>query len=133
MKAAEKSVNIQISDKAVAFIKSRRLMNPTILVNLGSRSSGGSGSGDSCGGGGDSCSGGSGGGSQSPPEYYINTIIIDGGQPGDDFVKVDTTAAIPVYLAKKVYNIAIREQKTLVIDLKGLIMKKLALEGLDLN
>lgn len=141
MKSTEKSVNIQISEKAAAFIKSRRLVEPVILINLSSRSSQSNGSGDSCGGSGDSCCGGSGdgcggdssGNSSSPPVYYVNTIIIDGGQPGDDFTKVDTGARIPVYLTKKVYNIALKDKKTLIIDVKGLVMKKLVLEGLDLT
>ncbi len=138
MKASETSVNVQISDKARAFIKSRRLANPIILVNLSTRSSqGGSdscggGSGSSCGGGGgDSCGGG--GSSYSPPVNYVNTIIVDGGQPGPDFIKVDTAAGIPVYLAKKAYDIALKGHKTLIIDVKGMIMKKLTVEGLDLT
>jgi len=123
MQSSEKGVNIQISDKAAAFIKSRRLMNPTILVNLGSRSSGG----EDCGGGG---GGGCGEGESGPPVTYINTIIVDGGTPGADFVKVDTAAGIPVYLAKKAYDKAQQSGNTLVIDVKGLVMKKLSLSGL---
>lgn len=125
MQSSEKGVNIQISDKAAAFIKSRRLMNPTILINLGSRSNGG----EDCGGGSSACDEGNSG----PPVAYVNTIIIDGGTPGADFIKVDTAAGIPVYLAKKVYDKAQKSGNTLVIDVKGLIMKKLSLTGLDLT
>jgi hypothetical protein len=50
METTGNPINIQISDKAASFIKSRRLTNPMILINLGFRSSGGDSCGDGCGG-----------------------------------------------------------------------------------
>ncbi|OGO22795.1 MAG: hypothetical protein A2144_07730 [Chloroflexi bacterium RBG_16_50_9] len=124
MESAKKGVNIQISDKAAAFIKSRRLINPVILVNFGFRSSGG----DGCGGG-----GGCGEGDSGSKVAYLNAIIVDGGNPGADFVKIDTGAGVPVYLAKMVYDKARQSGNTLTVTLKGLVMKKLSLEGLDMT
>ena len=124
MKSPEKSINIQISDKAAVFIKSRRLVNPVILVNVSFRSSGGEGCGDSCGGGCDE-------GKSGPNVAYVNTIIVDGGTPGADFVKVNTTAGIPVYLARRAYEAARKCESTLIVNVKGLVMKKLSVEGLD--
>ncbi len=124
MKSQGKSIDIQISDKAAVFIKSKRLINPVILVNAGFRSSGGEGCGDSCGGGCDE-------GKSGPNVAYVNTILVDGGTPGADFVKIDTTAGIPVYLARPVYEAARKCKSTLTVSVKGLVMKKLSVEGLD--
>ena len=131
MESPGKGVNVQISGQAAAFIKSKRLGNPVVLVNVNFRSSGGQGCGDSCGGG----SGGSGcdEGKSGPNQAYINLILVDGGQPGADFVKVETAAGIPVYLAKRIYEQALQGGNTLIVTVKGLVMKKMSLEGLDLN
>lgn len=132
METTGNPINIQISDKAASFVKSRRLTNPVILINLGFRSSGGDSCGDGCGGGG----GGGGGcdeGKSGPKTAFVNAIIIDGGKPGTDFVKVDTSAGIPVYLARRVYNAAQKSGTTLIVNVKGMVMKKLSLEGLDLT
>ncbi|MBI2847536.1 MAG: hypothetical protein HYX83_00010 [Chloroflexi bacterium] len=123
MKSSEKGVNIQFTDKALKFIKTRRLMNPLVLVNLGYRTGGG----DSCGG------GGCGEGESSASIPYANVVIVDGGTPGADFVKVDTQAGIPVYMAKAAFDKAKRSGNPLLITLKGLVMKRLSLEGLDLG
>ena len=92
-----------------------------ILVNLGTRSGGGA-----CDGGG-GC--GEGGSSTSAP--YVNVMMVDGGKPGKGFVKVDTEAGIPVYLAKPVFNMAKLSENPLFVTIKGLVMKSLCLEGLD--
>jgi len=126
MESSKKGINVLITDKAAAFIKSKRLINPLILVNFGFRSSGGEGCGDSCGGGCDE-------GNSGPKVAYISAIIVDGGKPGDRFVKVDTAAGIPVYLAKRVYDVARQSGNPLIVNIKGLVMKKLSLEGLDLT
>ncbi len=60
-------------------------------------------------------------------------MMVDGGSPGDDFVKVDTQAGISVYVAKAVLKRAKGSGNPLFIDLKGLVMKRLSLEGLDLG
>ncbi len=127
MGSSEKGVNIQFSDKALTFIKTRRLNSPLVLVNMGFRTGGGGSSG--CGGGG--CSGGEGDSTACIP--YANIVMVDGGNPGADFVKVDTQAGIPVYMAKAAFNRAKRSGNPLFITLKGLVMKKLSLEGLDLT
>ena len=134
MEPSEEGVNIQFTEKALAFIKTRRLNNPMVLVNLGYRSGGG----DSSGGGGCSGSGGCGGGgcgedNSSAFIPYANVVMVDGGNPGAGFVKVDTQAGVPVYMAKAVFNRAKRSGNPLFITLKGLVMKKLSLEGLDLT
>ena len=126
MESSKKGINLLITDKAAAFIKSKRLINPLILVNFGFRSSGGEGCGDGCGGGCDE-------GNSGPKVAYLNAIIVDGGKPGDRFVKVDTTGGIPVYLAKGVYDVSRESGNPLTINIKGLVMKKLSLEGLDLT
>lgn len=41
MGSSEKGVNIQFSDKALTFIKTRRLNSPLVLVNMGFRTGGG--------------------------------------------------------------------------------------------
>ncbi len=133
MGAFEKSVNIQFTDKALTFIKTRRLNNPMVLVNLGYRS-GGDESG--CGGGG--CSGGGGGGGCGEGNStncvpYANAVMVDGGSPGADFVRVDTQSGVPVYLAKAIFESARKSGNTLLINVKGLVMKKLILEGIDLT
>lgn len=128
MGPAGKGINIQISEQAASFIKSRRVNEPVILVNLGFRSSGGQASGG-CGGGGCGDEGSSG-----PQVGYLNAILVDGGKPGADFVRVETAAGIPVYLAKQVYAKAARQHgNTLIVTVKGLVMKKLNIEGLDLT
>lgn len=119
-----KGVNIQIDEKVLKFIQSRRLREPLILVNLGTRSGGGG-----CEGSG-GC-GGEGGPSTSTP--YVNVVMVDGGKPNSSFVKVETQAGIPVYLAKSVFNMAKLSENPLFITLKGLVMKRLSLEGLDLT
>ena len=127
MGSSEKGVNIQFTEKALTFIKTRRLNNPLVLVNLGFRSGGG---GSGVGG----CSGsGCGEGDSSECIPYANVVMVDGGNPGADFLKVDTQAGIPVYMAKAVFNEAKRSGNPLFITLKGLVMKRLSLEGLDLT
>ena len=59
--------------------------------------------------------------------------MVDGGNPGADFLKVDTQAGIPVYMAKAVFDSAKRSGNPLFITLRGLVMKRLSLEGLDLT
>ena len=127
MESSQKDLSVLITDKAAAFINSRRLATPLILVNLGFRSSGGEGCGDGCGG------GGSGEGNSGANVTYFNIILVDGGKPAADFVKVDTTAGIPVYLAKRLYDMARQSGNPLIVTIKGLVMKKLTLEGLDLT
>ncbi|MDP2931718.1 MAG: hypothetical protein Q8O05_04355 [Chloroflexota bacterium] len=127
---SEKGVNIQFTDKALTFIKTRRLNNPLVLVNMGFRSGGGGGGGCSGGGGG---GGGCGEGESTTSIPYANVVMVDGGNPGADFVKVDTEAGVPVYMAKAAFNRAKRSGNPLFITLKGLVMKKLSLEGLDLT
>lgn len=127
MTFSEKRIDIQITEKAALFIKSKRLMEPLILVNLCSRTDSGEGcSGGGCGGGG--CDGENTG----PAVPFINVIMVDGGKPGDDFIKVDTAAGIPVYMAKSVYNMAQRSKNPITVTVKGLVLKRLSLEGLDL-
>ena len=121
MASSDESVNIQIEDKALKFIQSRRIKTPMILVNLGTVSGGGA-----CDGGG-GC--GDSGSSASAP--CVNVMMVDGGKPGNAFVKVDTQAGIPVYFAKPVFNIAKLSENPLFITVKGLVMKSLSLEGLD--
>ncbi|WP_309491994.1 hypothetical protein [Candidatus Hecatella orcuttiae] len=108
-------VNIQFTERALAFIKKSRLSNPSILVNLGFRSGGG----------------GCGGSDASHSVPYLNTIMVEGGNPGEAFVRVDTPVGIPVYMAKPVFDIAKRNGNPLLMDVKGFVMKKLKLEGLD--
>lgn len=127
MEPSEKGVNIQFTEKALTFIKTSRLNNPLVLVNLGFRSGGDDSSG--CSGGG--CSGGEGDSSTRIP--YANVVMVDGGNPGAGFVKVDTQAGVPVYMAEAAFNISKRSGNPLFITLKGLVMKKLSLEGLDLT
>jgi len=127
MATSDKSVNIQIEEKALKFIQSKRLKAPMILVNLGTRSGGGG-----CEGSG-GCGGGSGEGGPSTSTPSVNVVMVDGGKPGNGFVKVDTQAGIPVYLAKPVFNMAKRSTNPLFITVKGLVMKRLGLEGLDLT
>lgn len=127
MASSDNGVNIQIEEKALKFIQSKRLKAPIILVNMGCREGGGG-----CdGGGGSGGCGGEGGSSTSTP--YVNVVMVDGGTPGNVFVKVDTAAGIPVYLAKPVFNMAKLSENPLFITVKGLVMKKLSLEGLDLT
>ena len=121
MTSSDKSVNIQIEDKALKFIQSRRIKEPMILVNMGTRSGGGS-----CDGGG-GC--GEGGSNTSVP--CVNVMMVGGSKPGNAFVLVDTQAGIPVYLAKPVFNMAKLSENPLFITIKGLVMKSLSLEGLD--
>ncbi len=128
MESPEKKVNIHISDKAATFINSRRLVNPVILVNAGFRSSGGEGCGGGCGGGGGCDEDQSG-----QNVAYLNAILVEGGKPGADFIKVDTAAGIPVYLARPVYEAARKCESTLIVTVKGLVMKKLSIEVLDLT
>ncbi len=128
MESSEKSVNIQFTDKALAFIKTRRLNNPLVMVNMGFRSTSGDSSGG-CSGGGSGC----GEGDSSACIPYANVVMVDGGNPGPGFVKVDTQAGVPVYMAKAAFNRAKRSGNPLLITLKGLVMKKLSLEGLDLT
>jgi hypothetical protein len=126
MPSPEQNVSILVSDKAASFIKSRRLINPIILVNMGFRSSGGE-SCDGCGGGG--CDDGQAG----PNVPFLNTMLVDGGKPGGDFVKVDTAAGIPVYMARPIYERALQSGSTITVDVKGLVMKKLSVQGLNLT
>ncbi len=130
MESSKKGVNIQFTEKALKFIKTRRLNNPLVLVNLGSRSGGGSGGGGCSGGGG---GGGCGEGDSSECIPYANVVIVDGKNPGADFLRVDTQAGISVYMAKAIFNRAKQSGNPLFITLKGLVMKKLSLEGLDLK
>lgn len=127
MESSKKGVNIQFTEKALTFIKTRRLNNPLVLVNLGSRSGGGGCEGEGKGSGG--C--GEGGSSTSTPN--VNVVVVDGENPGADFLRVDTQAGIQVYMAKAVFNRAKQSGNPLFITLKGLVMKRLILEGLDLT
>lgn len=108
-------VNVQFTERALAFIKKCRLTNPSILINLGFRSGGGG------------C-GGSGASSSVP---YINIIMVEGGNPRGAFVRVDTPVGISVYMAKPIFDAAKKNGNPLLMDVKGLVMKKLKLEGLD--
>lgn len=123
MASSDKSVNIQIDEKALKFIQSKRLKAPMILVNLGAMSGGGG-----CAGG-----GGCGGGGSGTSTHSVNVVMVDGGKPSDAFVKVNTQAGIPVYLAKPVFNMAKLRENPLFLTVKGLVMKRLSLEGLDLT
>ncbi len=126
MESSKKGVDIEFTEKALTFIRTRRLNNPLILVNLGSRSGSGGGG---CSGGGGGC--GEGESTTSIP--YANVVMVDGGNPGTGFVKVDTQAGVPVYMAKAVFDTAKQSGNPLLITLKGLVMKKLSLEGIDLT
>ncbi|MBI2832673.1 MAG: hypothetical protein HYX79_10500 [Chloroflexi bacterium] len=128
MGSSGKGLNIQFTEKALTFIKTRRLTNPTVLVNLGFRSGGESSGGCSGGGGGGGC----GEGESGTCIPYANVVMVDGESPGAEFVKVDTQAGVPVYMAKAAFDTAKRSGNPLFITLKGLVMKKLSLEGLDL-
>lgn len=122
MKSFDKGVNIQIAERALKFIQSRRLREPLVLVNLGTKSGGGG------------CEGSGGcGGESGPSTPSVNVVMVDGGKPGSGFVKVETQAGIPIYLAKSVFNMAKLSENPLFITLKGLVMKRLILEGLDLT
>ena len=59
--------------------------------------------------------------------------MVDGENPGADFLRVDTQAGISVYMAKAIFNRAKQSGNPLFITLKGLVMKRLSLEGLDLT
>ncbi len=121
----DKHVDIVVTDTALKFIRSKRLKEPLVLVNLGSRSGGGGWEGDSgCGGGGSG---------SSTTTACANVIMVDGGNPGADFVKVDTQAGIPVYLSKAVFNVAKMSGNPLFISAKGRVVKRLILEGLDVS
>lgn len=127
MEMSEKGVNIQFTEKALTFIKTGRLNNPLVLVNVGFRSGGDDASG--CSGGG--CSGGE---SESCTRIpYANVVIVNGDDPGAGFVKVETPAGIPVYMAQAAFKIARQSGNPLFITVKGLVLKKLSLEGLDLT
>ena len=130
MESSKMSVNIQFTEKASTFIKTRRLNNPLVLVNLGFRSGGGGSGGGGCSGG---CGGGCGEGDSSECTPYANVVMVDGENPGADFLRVDTQAGIQVYMAKAIFNKAKQSGNPLFITLKGLVMKRLNLEGLDLT
>ncbi len=125
---ASNDITIQFSDKALKFIRGRRLKNPLVLVSIAYQQ-GGSG--------GDGCGGGCGGGcSEGDSKSYVpctNAVLVDGGSPSDDFAKVETQDGIPVFLSKAVLDKAKQSKSPLTIVLKGLVMKKLVLEGLDLT
>ncbi len=122
---SDKHVNIVVTANAQKFIESKRLKEPLVLVNLGSRSGGGGCEGDwGCGGGGSG---------STTSTACANVIMVDGGNPGADFVKVDTESGIPVYLARTVFNAAKMSDNPLFIDVKGLVVKRLIVEGLDLR
>ncbi len=132
MPSSNKNVNIQFTDSALTFVKSRRLKNPLVLVNLGYRS-GSEGSGGGCsggGGGGGGCGGGGEAGSNVP---YVNLVLADGENPGCGFVRVDTQAGVPVYMAKAVFDLAASSGNPLLMTVKGLVIKRLILEGLDVT
>lgn len=112
------TVNIQFTEKALRFIKAVNVKNPSLLVNLGYKTGGG----------------GCGGGGSSYPIPYAKVMAIDGGNPvAGGFVRVETTAGLPVYLAKPLWQLAERDGSPLVFDLKGVLFQKLKLDGLDLT
>ncbi len=131
MASSDNEVNILITEKALKYIQSRKLKEPLIVAILGSRSGGGGCEGDGgCGGGGGGC-GGEGGGSENTP--CLNVVLANGGNPGKGFVKVETPSGIPVYLSRAVFNRAKRSKNPLLVTVKGAIVKRLNLEGLDLT
>jgi len=128
MTPSNMDLSISVTDKAAAFIKSKRLKNPLILVNLSQRSAdSGGGCGDSCGG------GGCGEGQSGHAAPIVSVMMVEGGKVGSNFVRVDTGAGIPVYVAKSLYEVALRSGIPLTVTVKGLVMKKLVVEGLDLT
>ena len=122
MATSGNSVNIQFEDKALKFIQSRRLQSPAVLVNMATMSGGGA------------CDGGGGcGGGNSNSAPCLNVMMVDGNKAIKGFVKVDTQAEIPVYLARSVFDFAQKSDNPLFITLKGLVMKSLSIEGFNFS
>lgn len=120
------TVPIVISERAAAWIKSKKLTSPMVLVNAVQKTQSNEGG---CG---DGCSGGCGEGGSKEMATTVTVVLADGKQPGNNFVRIDTQAGIPVYMVKWLHDPAAAKRMLLTIDVKGLVMKRLTLDGIDL-
>lgn len=61
-------------------------------------------------------------------------MMVNGGNPGEGFERIKTEAAISIYMAKPLFEVAKQAGNPLLMDAQGVWMfKKLKLEGLDLS
>ncbi len=63
----------------------------------------------------------------------LTVVLADGKQPGNNFVRIDTQAGVPVYMVKWLHDSAAAKKILLTVDVKGLVMKRLTLDGIDLS
>lgn len=111
------SLNILFSHGALNFIKKRGLNEHMILVNLVYRVGSGG------------CSGG-----PSTPTPHASVMVVEGGDPGEGFERVETKAGVPIYMAKPLFEAGKRAGNPLMLNASGIWMfKRLKLEGLDLS
>jgi hypothetical protein len=110
-------LNILFTEKASRYIGRKRLARPTILANLIYKSGGGGG-----------C-----GGEPSPPVPHVKVMLVEGGDLGKGFEKIETAHGVPIFMAAPIFNVATHSQNPLVLSVKGIIMKRLQLDGVDLS
>jgi len=108
---------VEITENAKAFI--RKMERPLVVVFLGEQMKLRGGAGDPM-------------GFHSVPSYNYLVAAFEGkdlNEPPAGFVKIDTTAGIPVYIMKPIFNAIKEQQGKLIIDVAGFWkMKRLVAE-----
>ena len=112
---------IHFSDKIPIFLKESKIPNPKFVISLEYY--------QVQTGGGCFCSG----------EMQVDSLprckieLVEHFVPGKGFIMVSTKEGIPVYMAKPIYDIAVKLKSNIRVDTKGPLRKTLTLEGIDLS
>ena len=117
-------LDISCTDKVKIFLDEKKITDPKFVINFEYASTA------AAGGGGCLCAGG-GMPSTTGPQCKIE--IVDNFVPGKSFILTQTKTGIPTYIAKPLYDIALKVKSPMKIDTKGAYVKTLQVEGLDLS
>ena len=111
-------LDIYFTGKALRFVRSAKMQNPRILVNLEYYRP---------------ATGGCCGGGMSVPIPTTRVRLMDNGTSTKGFFRIESREGILVYIAKPAYEAAIRNGRPLIVDLGGFIRRTLKIKGLDLS
>ncbi len=112
---------INFSDKIPIFLRESKISNPQFVISLEYY--------QVQAGGGCFCSGGM----QVESLLRCKIELVENFVPGKGFIMISTKEGISVYIAKPLYDIAVKMKSNIKVDIKGPLRKALTIEGLDLS
>lgn len=121
MSQPDESLNISFTDKVRTFLEESRNPNPKFVISLEYTQVEA--------GGGCLCAGG-------PPPMSIPRCkieLVESFVPGRGFITVPTKEGFTVFIAKPLYDIAVKTKSAIKVDVQGLIKKAITVEGIDLS